>query len=107
VKKDMIRNSNCLIEYFKMMTIKGDSFKCNGEKFIIFKDFPLMYNPSTFQPYFKFKIFKNLKFQTINLCKEDIAQHSLYVSIEPLELINPLIKSTRILLIELNYNKKC
>lgn len=79
------------------MTIKGDSFKCNGEKFIIFKDFPLMYNPSTFQPYFKFKIFKNLKFETIDLCNEDI---------EPLELIKLLIKSTRILLIELNYSER-
>lgn len=86
-----------MIDFFKMM-MKGDSFKYNGEKFIIFKDFPLMYNPSTFQPYFKFKIFKNLKFETIDLCNEDI---------EPLELIKPLIKSTRILLIELNYNKKC
>jgi hypothetical protein len=94
----MIRNSNYLIECFKIMTIKGDSFKYNGEKFIIFKYFSLMYNPSTFQPYFKYKIFKNLKFETIDLYKEDI---------EPLELIKPLIKSTRILLIELNYNKKC
>ncbi len=88
-----------------MMTIKGDSFKYNGEKFIIFKDFPLMYKPSTFQPYFKFKIFKNLKFETIDLCI--VEQNLKKEDIEPLELIKPLIKSTRILLIELNYNKKC
>lgn len=93
-----------MIGFFKMM-MKGDSFKYNGEKFIIFKDFPLMYNPSTFQPHFKFKIFKNLKFETIDLCNEDIDLCN--EDIEPLELIKPLIKSTRILLIELNYNKKC
>ena len=94
----MIRSSNYLIEHFKMMTIKGDSFKYNGEKFIIFKDFPLMYNPSNFQPDFKFKIFKNLQFKTIRLYKEVFELN---------ELNKCLIKSTRILLIELNYNKKC
>jgi hypothetical protein len=86
------------IDLFKEV-IKGDSFKYNGEKFIIFKDFPLMYSPSNFQPYFKFKIFKNLRFKTIDLSIESKKHFSF-------ELIKN-VKSTRILLIELNYNKKC
>lgn len=84
------------IEIFKE-AIKGDSFKYNGEKFIIFKDFSLMYRPeNNFRPYFKFKIFKNLRFETINLSIKSTF----------FELIKN-VKSTRILLIELNYNKKC
>jgi hypothetical protein len=88
---------------FLKEVLKGDSFKYNGEKFIIFKDFPLMYNPLNFQPYFKLKIFKNLRFETINFSiepKEYFSIDSIFDSIEN-------IKSTRILLIELNYNKKC
>jgi hypothetical protein len=86
-----------ILDYFRT-TIKGDSFKCNDEKFIIFKDFPLVYNPSDFQLCFKFKIFKNLQFKKIRLLEEDFELN---------ELNKCLIKSTRILLIELNYNKKC
>jgi hypothetical protein len=72
----------------------GDSVKIKNEKIIIFDVSPNIYNPHTFEPMKRLKIFKNLNFQI---------EHSFFTtSIVPYKFL-----STRILLLEINYKKKC
>ena len=83
---------------FDMHTILniGDSVKINNKKIIIFDISPTHYNPDTFEPIKKFSVFINSNFQ--------VALFGPSHSNSPLPY---KFLSTRILLLEINYKKKC
>jgi len=74
----------------------GDSVKINNEKIIIFDASSIYYNPNTFETIKKFSVFINSKFQIT------VSRPSYSDSLLPYKFL-----STRILLLEINYKKKC